>query len=102
MIVLFSIPLYLYTFIPLYLYNIAYNELIKVKNKAESTLVFSEMSILNKAMNLAYCELLGDANMVNQVSDKYLAVTKEQIQTLANIYFTEKNSCTLYYKGIKV
>jgi zinc protease len=37
------------------------DELTKVKNKTESTLVFSEMSLLDKAMNLAFYELMGDA-----------------------------------------
>jgi hypothetical protein len=36
-------------------------ELEKVKNKIESTNVFAELSILDKAMNLAFHELLGDA-----------------------------------------
>ena len=37
-------------------------ELQKVKNKIESNLIFSEINFLNKAMNLASFELLGDAN----------------------------------------
>src|SRR5690606_10328976 len=40
-------------------------ELEKVKNKIESTMVFAEMAILEKAMNLAYFELLGDADGFN-------------------------------------
>jgi zinc protease len=54
-----------------------------VKNKTESTLVFSEMSLLDKAMNLAYFELLGDGELMNQESGKYLKVTAEQIQQQA-------------------
>ena len=36
-------------------------ELQKVKNRVEAMMEFSEMRVLDKAMNLAYYELLGDA-----------------------------------------
>src|SRR5690606_16675314 len=47
-------------------------ELDKVKNRMESTMVFAEMAILEKAMNLAYFELLGDANGLNREINHYL------------------------------
>ncbi|MEO6149813.1 MAG: pitrilysin family protein, partial [Mucilaginibacter sp.] len=37
------------------------DELTKVKNKTESTMVFGEMALLEKAMSLAFFELYGDA-----------------------------------------
>ena len=72
-------------------------ELTKVKNKVESTLIFSEVNILNKAMNLAYYELLGDANMINQEIDKYRKVSVEEIQNIAKKIFRKENCSTLYY-----
>lgn len=76
-------------------------ELDKVKNKIESTMVFSEMSILDKAMNLAYFELLGDADLFNQEIEKYRKVTAEEIQETANRLFTKENSSTLLYLAKK-
>ncbi|HTD40185.1 MAG TPA: insulinase family protein, partial [Mucilaginibacter sp.] len=73
------------------------DELTKVKNKTESTMVFSEMSLLDKAMNLAQFELLGDADNLNHETDKYLAVTAEQIQKQAKEIFRKENSSTLIY-----
>jgi zinc protease len=73
------------------------DELTKVKNKTESTLVFSEMSLLDKAMNLAYFELLGDGELMNQESGKYLNVTAEQIQQQAQKMFRKENSSTMVY-----
>lgn len=73
------------------------DELTKVKNKTESTLVFSEMSLLDKAMNLAYFELLGDAEMLNGEPDKYLAVSVQQIQQQAKHLFRRENSSTMIY-----
>jgi predicted Zn-dependent peptidase len=72
-------------------------ELTKVKNKTESTLVFSEMSLLDKAMNLAYFELLGDAGLLNQEPAKYLQVTAQQIQKQAQKLFRKENSSTMVY-----
>jgi zinc protease len=72
-------------------------ELTKVKNKIESTMVFSEMSLLDKAMNLAFFELLGDANRLNSETQKYLDVTAEQLQQQAQAIFRKENSSTLYY-----
>ncbi len=72
-------------------------ELTKVKNKMESTMVFSEMSLLDKAMNLAYFELLGDANGLNSETQKYLDVTAEEIRAQARHIFRKENSSTLYY-----
>lgn len=74
-------------------------ELQKVKNKIESTLVFSELNVLNKAMNLALFELMGDAADANREVEKYLAVTPEGIQKTANEIFSEANSSVLYYRA---
>ena len=73
------------------------DELTKVKNKIESTMVFSEMSLLDKAMNLAFFELLGDADRLNSETQKYLDVTANQIQQQAQQIFRKENSSTLYY-----
>lgn len=73
------------------------DELTKVKNKMESTMVFSEMSLLDKAMNLAYFELLGDANGLNSEIQRYLDVSPEQVCAQANHIFRKENSSTLYY-----
>jgi zinc protease len=78
------------------------DELTKVKNKTESTMIFSEMSLLDKAMNLAYYELLGDANNLNHETEKYLAVTAEQIKEEANKLFRKDNSSTLIYLAEEV
>ena len=77
------------------------DELTKVKNKSEATLVFSETEVLNKAMNLAVAELQGDANDVNTESEKYQKVRAEQIMEQANIIFKESNCSTLYYNSKK-
>ncbi len=76
-------------------------ELQKVKNKVESTLTFSEISFLNKAMTLAQFELLGDANDINMEVDKYQKVTAEDINRCANKILVESNCSKLYYLSIE-
>ncbi len=73
------------------------DELQKVKNKIESTFKLSEIGVLNKAMNLAYYENLGNADLLNQELNKYIKVTKQDIKRVANDIFTQQNSSTLYY-----
>lgn len=76
-------------------------ELQKVKNKVESTLVFSEISYLNKAMNLATHELLGDANDINKEVEKYQKVTTDDILNKSAELFRKENCSTLYYHAKK-
>lgn len=69
------------------------NELQKVKNKTEAYLTFSDTNVLNRAMNLAWYDMLGDPNGINREIDKYLAVTNGQIKTVAQQIF-DKNRCS--------
>lgn len=81
--------------------GISKEDLDKVKNKAESSQVFSDMELLNRAMNLAYAEMLGDAQLANQEIDKIRSVTVEQIQTEARTILTKKNASLLKYQAEK-
>ncbi len=74
-------------------------EFQKIKNKIESTLVFTEMNITNKAMNLAFYEVLGDANLINEEAEKYQVLTNIDLQNVAKNILTKENCSTLYYKG---
>jgi predicted Zn-dependent peptidase len=80
-------------------HSVAENELQKVKNKVESTLVFSRMNVLDKAINLAYAETLGDANLVNMETEKYGAVNPGMILKTAQEIFRPDNCSTLFYKS---
>ena len=72
-------------------------ELQKVQNKVEATMEFSEMNIMNKALNFAISELFGDANLANLEIEKYLSVTTDQIQQQAKQIFRKENCSTVYY-----
>ena len=72
-------------------------ELKKIQHRFESTLVFSETSVLNKAQNLAYYELLDRAELMNEETDIYLGITAQEMHQAAQDLFREENSATLIY-----
>jgi predicted Zn-dependent peptidase len=80
--------------------RVSSQELRKVKNRMESLMTFSEMRVLDKAMNLAYYELLGDAGMINTIQDQYEQVTEIEIQEQAQKILIGSNCSTLFYKAL--
>jgi predicted Zn-dependent peptidase len=72
-------------------------ELEKIQHRFESTVVFSETSVLNKAQNLAFYELLDRAELMNEEVGIYLAVTPADLHRAANALFQANNSATLIY-----
>lgn len=72
-------------------------EFTKVLNQVESSNVFEEINLLNRAMNLAYFELLGDASLVNDEIKKYRRINAELIKSYAKSVLTHTNCSTLYY-----
>ncbi|WP_421829277.1 M16 family metallopeptidase [Larkinella sp.] len=75
------------------------DELTKVKNQAEATLVFSEVELLNRAMNLAYAANAGNADWVNQETERIQAITPDDIQSTAQKLLRKENRSTLYYRA---
>lgn len=73
------------------------SELQKVKNKIEANLIFAEIGFLNKAINIAQYEMLGDSNNINDEVNKYASVTVEELQTKASSLFQKENSSVLRY-----
>lgn len=74
-------------------------ELEKIVNKSESSLVFSEVSVLNKAINLAFFELVGDASIINRETSLYQQVTVEEMHRVAKEVFSREKCSKLVYKG---
>lgn len=72
-------------------------ELAKIQHRFESTVVFSETSVLNKAQNLGFYEILKNAEWMNEEVETYLAVTPEGLHRTAQELFREDNAATLVY-----
>ena len=74
-------------------------ELQKVKNKTESSIAFEDMTIMNRANSLAYYELLGNADLMNEELGKYQTVTAEDILESSKMIFNKNNSNSLRYRS---
>jgi len=74
------------------------SELQKAKNKIEAMIAFEDMTLLNRANNLAFYELLGDAALINKEWEKYQEVTTASLQQTAKEIFRAGNCNTLFYK----
>lgn len=77
--------------------NVTAYELEKVQNKVEATIVFTEAAPLNVAMNLAFHELTGKAENINDEIPKYRNVTPESLKNVANKILSPQNCSTIYY-----
>lgn len=79
--------------------DITPEELEKVKNRYESEQIFSNLNYLNVATNLAFFELIGQAEDINHEVGKYRSVTAEQIKEVARKAFVHENCSILYYQA---
>jgi len=75
-------------------------ELQKVKNQAESSMEFEKVEVINRAMNLAFSSLSGDANLVNEEGNKINKVTVNDINRVASTILKEENSSVMYYRSV--
>ncbi len=70
----------------------------KLRNQIESDFVNNFSQVSGIAENLAtYHMFYGDANLINTEIDRYLAVTREDIQAAARKYLTPTNRVVLHY-----
>jgi zinc protease len=73
-------------------------ELQKNKNQVESALIFSESGTLNKAINLAFYESIGNIELINTEMEDYQKVTSADIQRVANELFVLERCSVLNYE----
>jgi len=78
--------------------GVTVEELQKAKNKVTAIIEFEDMSLLNRANNLAFYELLGNAALINEELERYEAVTAEMLRESAAQFLRAENSSTLFYK----
>jgi predicted Zn-dependent peptidase len=74
--------------------KISTQELISVKNKLKTSKAFQEQGLLNRAMNLSYFELLGDANGINEEFSIYDQIKVKHVSSFAKKCL-KKTNCSL-------
>ncbi len=77
------------------------SEMQKVKNKFESACIYGNTSILNKALNLAFNELLGNPDLINEEVEMYRKVSREMVTEAARKYFDRDNCSTICYRSTR-
>ena len=73
-------------------------EFQKLRNQIESNFVQQNSTVAGRAESLAdYHVYYGDANLINTELNRYMKVTKDDIQRVAKQYLTEDNRVVLHY-----
>jgi predicted Zn-dependent peptidase len=72
-------------------------ELEKARNRYECIRLMSYLSASNKAFNLAFHELMGDADGINTEIDRYMSVTANEIADSSARTFTPENCSVIHY-----
>ena len=74
------------------------SEIEKSANKFESNLLFSNLNNDERASNLAYYEMLGNADMINQEPEKYRSAgSVDNLEKVAEKLFSPTNCSSVYY-----
>ena len=73
-------------------------EFQKLRNQFENQVISENQRMATIANNLATSyTYFGDASLINKELERYMAVTREDIQRVANEYFRTENRVVLYY-----
>ncbi len=74
-------------------------EVTKVKNQTEATLAFSEVELLNRAMNLAFAANAGNVDWANEDAEIIRNMKSEDLHEAAKNILRPENGSTLYYRA---
>ena len=74
-------------------------ELEKVKQKLEASVAFSELSIVNRAINLCFYEGLGDVDLIHSEDERYQSVRAQELLRAAQEYLRPERLNVLYCRS---
>lgn len=77
------------------------DELKRLKLKIRTSREFQEQGLLNRAMNLCFFELLGDANGVNEEAQIYQSIESTHLFELAQTILVKENCSLLQIKRLQ-
>ena len=73
--------------------------LVKVKNQAEAMKTYESIELLNRAMNLAYYDHLGNPDLYELEYKKKTSIEPNSISNWAKSILRDENSSVVYYKS---
>lgn len=77
-------------------------ELDKVKNKFEAGIIFGELNVMNKAMNLGFYKMLGDMSLLNGEVGIFRSISAAEVMEAARMTFRPETGSTLIYHPEKL
>lgn len=80
--------------------SISSHDLQKVKNRVESIILQNDIKIEDRSSSLAVAECFSCAEDFNDETQRYFAVTEEQINTLCHKMFRQEQEATMYYRAV--
>ncbi len=88
-----------------YLYQLPQNcinthDLQKVKNRVESIILQNDIKIEDRSSSLAVAECFSCAEDFNDETNRYFAVSEEQINSLYSNMFRQEQETTMYYRAV--
>ena len=88
-----------------YLYQLPQNcinahDLQKVKNRVESIILQNDIKIEDRSSSLAVAECFSCAEDFNDETNRYFAVSEEQINSLYSKMFHQEQETTMYYRTV--
>jgi len=79
------------------LQNLSAEDLKRVQTKLDATFTLQKTSLLNKAMELAISDSLGDPELINRTPQIYHEITLDEVKQAASELLAPENCSTLYY-----
>jgi zinc protease len=73
-------------------------ELVKIKNKNEAAIAFSQVSVIHRAMNLGYFAFMGDPGLINRETELYREVSADQVREVAAALFRPERANVVFYR----
>ncbi len=69
----------------------------KLRNTSESNFMFSEVGTLNRAINLGYYQLIGDANLINLEGSIYQSLSAEDLLGVVDRFIRPDKASLVHY-----
>ena len=76
------------------------HDLQKVKNRVESIILQNDIKIEDRSSSLAVAECFSCAEDFNDETNRYFAVSEEQINKLCHNMFRQEQEATMYYRTV--
>ncbi|MEM6632556.1 MAG: pitrilysin family protein [Bacteroidota bacterium] len=79
------------------LQDLSQDDLSRIQSKLKASFILQKTSFLNKAIELAVSDALGDPKLINRIPEIYESISLEEVKSAAKEFLAKENCTTLYY-----